>query len=158
MKERRNIMLERTEAYRRAKEALDGVVAEVRSANDPGDFLADTFDALSLLKAAECGGAGHGLVYLVPTPWGGVAVAAYSANPLFSAPDRFSAFDLPSMTDTFTHDLIQVELGTKTDQIIGGFAHAQLGSGLSLLEDREWLAAHEEPKERLAVLAQDLGR
>jgi CHAT domain-containing protein len=58
------------------------------------------------------------------------------------------------MTDTFAHELIQIELGPRTDQIIGGFIHAQLGNGLSLLSDREWLAAHEEPREGFAVLTQ----
>ena len=123
-------------------------------ANDPGDFVNDTFDETAILKAVESLGTGHVLVYLVSTPWGGMAVAAFSANSSLAAGAHFSVFDLPHMTDTFAHDLIQIELGPRTDQIIGGFIHAQLGNGLTLLSDREWLAAHEEPREGFTVLAQ----
>ena len=55
------------------------------------------------------GPAGHGLVYLLSTPWGGMALAALSANPVM-VPSRARLLPLPDLTSDFVSDLIQAEL------------------------------------------------
>jgi hypothetical protein len=149
--EQRSLLLKRAEVYRKTKKTLDYILAEIRIAADPKNFTGDAFDSAALRKTVEFLGTGHALVYLVATPWGGIAVAAFAPN-LLSPSAHFSVFDLPDMTDTFAHSFIQSELGPRTDQIISGFFHAQLGTGLSLLSDQEWLAAHEELQEDGTVL------
>ena len=151
--EQRTLLLERAKAYQKAKETLDNVLTEIDDANDPKNFVNDTLDAAGILNAAESLGPGHALVYLASTPWGGIAIAAFSGIPSLSLSAHFASFNMPRMTDIFVYDLIQTEFGRRTDQIIGGFFHAQLGHGLSLLSNREWLATHEEPHDGFAVLA-----
>jgi hypothetical protein len=101
----------------------------IRTAQDPPDFLENTLDATAILRAAECGGAGHALVYLAATPWGGVAATAFSANPLRNTHARFAMLDLPFLTDALINSLNETTLDDETRHIIGGYAHAQEGNG-----------------------------
>ena len=127
--EQRRLNLAYTEAYQKAKAAFDAIIAEIHAARDPADFLEMTLNPSTILQAAERGGPGHALVYLAATPWGGIAVAALSANQSIPTPARFAALDLPSLTFALVSDLLQTKLSEKTQHLFGGFAHAQAGRG-----------------------------
>ncbi len=128
--------LERIAAYRAAKADFDALVAEIRAAGDPADFLGDTFAASSILAAAGRCGSGHALVYLAATPWGGLAVAAFAAHPGLQAPAHFAAFDLPALTTDLLGELLETHLGDDADRVTGGFACALQGSAFDRL--RAW--------------------
>jgi len=132
--ERRRITQERSDAYHKAVEVFDAVLAEVRAAQDPPDFLDDTLDAATILHAAVSGGAGHALVYLAATSWGGIAIAALSAHPPLHTSAYFAELDLPNLTETVVGSLIEQKLDDKTQSVIGGFGYAQMGNMLDLLQ------------------------
>lgn len=132
--ERRRITQERSDAYHKAAEVFDAVIAEVRAAQDPPGFLDDTLDEATILHAAEDGGAGHALVYLAATPWGGIAIAALNAHPPLHTPAHFAELDLPNLTETVVDSLIEQKLDDKTQSVIGGFGYAQMGNMLELLQ------------------------
>jgi CHAT domain-containing protein/tetratricopeptide (TPR) repeat protein len=129
----RQIMLERTATYREARAAFDAAIEEIRVAQDPPDFLRDTLDATTILQAAEGCGPGHALVYLAAAPWGGVAVAAFSAQPVRSISSAFAALALPALTEEFVRALIETRL-SDSEYITGGFDCAQRGNVLELLQ------------------------
>ncbi len=131
--ERRRAYLEQSEAYYSAQETFEEIVSEIRAAQDPGDFLLDTLDAATILHAAECGGEGHALVYLIATPWGGAGVTAFSANPVLHTQARFDTLELPLLTDRLVAELIETRIDPHTRSIIGGFGHAQQGDMFSWL-------------------------
>jgi tetratricopeptide (TPR) repeat protein len=128
----RRMNLQRTAIYRQAKTTFDAIVAEIRAHNDPADFLNAPLDAATLLQASERCGAGHALVYLAATPWGGMALAAFSANPQMSTSSRFAALMLPELTSDVIGDLIESHLHDASE-ITGGFDCAQRGNALELL-------------------------
>ncbi len=129
----RQLMLERTAAYREAKAAFDTMVAEIRAAQDPADFLNDTLDATMIIEAAKRCGQAHALVYLVATPWGGVAIATFASPSRMQTSSHFAAFTLHNLTDTFVGELIETRL-EDADRITGGFDCAQKGSAFDLLQ------------------------
>lgn len=133
---RRRLDLERTAAYRAARTAFDALVAEIREAEDPADFLGDTFAASSILAAAESCGKGHALVYLAATPWGGLALAAFAAHPGWQTAPRFAALDLPALTTDLLSELLETRLGDDADRVTGGFACALQGNAFDRL--RAW--------------------
>ena len=136
-------------SYRQAKDAFDQLVTEIRLARDPADFLDVSLDATTILGVAEHVGRGHALVYLLATPWGGVAIAACSAHPASGLPARFVAMDLPDLTEKLVTELIETRLNDGSKRVIGGFALAQIGEGVErLLQD--W------PSETLLASAQAL--
>jgi len=132
----RRVSLERTATYRTAKAVFDALVAAIREAQDPADFLNDTFADSSILEAAERCGSGHALVYLVATPWGGLAVAAFAAHPGLQTAARFAAFDLPTLTTDLLSELLETRLGDDADRVTGGFVCALQGNAFELL--RAW--------------------
>ena len=138
--EKRQINLERTRIYHEAMRAFDNVIAEIRAAEDPSDFLMDTVDASTLSRTAACGGVGRALVYLAATPWGGYALAALNTNPSLSTSSRIASLELPEFTSTFLRDLIDTRLDEETPDVIGGFAYAQEGGEavLAMLLDWHW--------------------
>ncbi len=129
----RHIMLERTAAYRDARAAFAAVIEEIRLAQDPPDFLRDTLDAAMILQATEGCGPGHALVYLAATPWGGIAVAAFSAQPARSISAGFAALTLPALTEELVRTLIETRLAD-SEYITGGFDCAQRGNVFELLQ------------------------
>ncbi|HEY6411939.1 MAG TPA: CHAT domain-containing tetratricopeptide repeat protein, partial [Ktedonobacteraceae bacterium] len=137
----RQIMLERTADYRRAKAAFDAAVEEIHVAQDPADFFIDILDAAKILAAAELCGQGHSLVYLAATPWGGVAVAALAAaypiatKPKQRTPSRFAMLPLSALTSEFVGTLIETRLDDNVERITGGFDCAQRGIAFELLQD-----------------------
>src|SRR6266567_3356819 len=135
--EQRGITLERNDAYHKARETFDAITVEIQEAQDPSDFLDDALDAATILHVAEREGAGHALVYLATTPWGGVAIAALSANPDLHTPTRFAMQDLPSVTEALVDSLLQTLLDDQAERVIGGYIHAQEGNGWSWFR-RQW--------------------
>jgi tetratricopeptide (TPR) repeat protein len=130
--DRRAAELAGAAGFRAAQEAFDGVVAEIRAAGDPADFLERDLDQATLWQAARQEPAGHALVYLLATPWGGTALAAVTGNGA-GAGDRMLALDLPELTYAFVMDLLQMELDDRSGRVVGGFGHAQEGRGFSFL-------------------------
>ena len=129
----RHIVLERTAAYRDARAAFDAVIEEIRVARDPADFFHDTLDAAMLLQAAERCGPGHALVYLAATPWGGVAIAALSAQSGMPSSTRFASLALPALTEHVVRGLIETHLAD-SEYVTGGFDCAQRGNVFALLQ------------------------
>ena len=148
--EERERIRQRTTAYRAAKSMLDKVVLEIRREPDLGDFMQDTCNAEALLQAAGQGGQNHALVYLLATPWGGVAVAALATPSLRHGIAPFAMLDIPGLTDEYVKTLIEVRLSDMTDRVIGGYAYAQRGDGDYLLRRRVWPG--ETFRERAAAL------
>lgn len=138
-REQRRIRLERSEVYQKARQALNEVIAEIRAARDPENFLEGILDAKTILQAARCGGPGHALVYLVATPWGGVAVAVLNATHEANTQSCFTTFDLPELTAPLVYELIHLKLDEATNHVIGGFSWAQEGNGF-LLMLRDWMS------------------
>jgi CHAT domain-containing protein len=132
--EQRRRDLERTAAYHEAKAAFDAIVAEVRSAQDPADFLNAPLEPVTILRAALQSGPGHALVYLAAAPWGGVAVGAFAAQPNRAIPAHFAYHDLPGLTEEMVNSLVETRLGGETERVIGGFDCAQRGEALELLK------------------------
>jgi len=130
--ERRQIVLERTEAHCEAREALEKIVTKIRTT-----FPADILDARMIEHAAQQGGAGHALVYLAATQWGGVAVATLNANPALDTRTRFATLELPALTDSLLHDLCETRLDDGTRHISGGFLYARRGDAFDLML-HEW--------------------
>jgi CHAT domain-containing protein/tetratricopeptide (TPR) repeat protein len=128
--ERRAQGLVRAEACRAARGELDAVVAEIRAAGDPADFMDDSLDLATLGRAARTGGVGHTLVYLLATPWGGAALAVHAAGD----GQTTGHLPLPELTSERVGALLQLELGDGSGRVVGGFGHAQEGRGLSFLE------------------------
>ncbi|GCF08497.1 CHAT domain-containing tetratricopeptide repeat protein [Dictyobacter arantiisoli] len=134
---RRHLDLERTGTYRHVKATFDALVTEIRDAHDPDDFLSTSLDATTILRAATHIGPGHTLVYLVATPWGGVAVAAHGGRGQKSSSSQFASLDLPDLTESFVNSLIETRLSSGPEQFIGGFMLAQIGEGFEHL-CQEW--------------------
>ncbi len=129
--------LARSSALHEAQAQLDAVVEEIRAARDPADFLRDTLDMATIWRAASAGPTGHSLVYLLATPWGGLALGALGGNSTKSTTNRVAALALPALTSDLVSDLIQSEKDGISGKVIGGFGHAQEGRGFSFL-DHGW--------------------
>ncbi len=132
--DQRQLMLQHTAVYREAKAAFDAVVEEIHIAQDPADFFIDILDSAKIIEAVEHCGQGHTLVYLVATPWGGVAVAIHAQNAGTPTAAHFSALDLPTLTDERVSTLLETRLADDTDRITGGFDCAQRGNTIELLQ------------------------
>jgi CHAT domain-containing protein/tetratricopeptide (TPR) repeat protein len=138
--QRRQADLALAATLRSAQADLDTAVAEIRAASDPADFLRDDLDMAAIWRAAVRGPVGHGLIYLLATPWGGMALAALRTNPATGAEQRVASLALPDLTSDLVSDLIQAELSELDGRVIGGFGHAQEGRGFSFI-DHNWPGA-----------------
>jgi CHAT domain-containing protein/tetratricopeptide (TPR) repeat protein len=130
----RQIMLERTAHYREAKIAFDTIIEEIHAAKDPANFFANVLDATTIVQIVEDCGAGHALVYLAATPWGGIAVAVLPNLKQTQSTSLFAALDLPSLTDELVNGLVETRLADDANGITGGFYCAQSGSTFELLQ------------------------
>lgn len=130
----RQIMLAHTASYRQARSIFDSVVEEIGAAQDPVDFLHDTLDPTTIVKAVERCGAGHVLVYLAATPWDGMAVAAFASRPDIPGASHFAALVLPDLTEEFVNALIETHLDI-SKRVTGGFDCAQRGNCHVLLQN-----------------------
>jgi len=126
--------LDRIALYRNTKAFFDTVVAEIREAGDPADFLSASLTVETILGAAEYCGQGHTLVCLAATPWGGFAIAAMAANPTFQTTARFAAIDLPALTTELVSELLETHVDDDADAITGGFDSAQSMNGFNQLQ------------------------
>jgi CHAT domain-containing protein len=126
-----------TAAYQQARVIFDTIIAKIRIAQDPVDFLNAPLDAVTILQAAKHIGPKHALVYLAATPWGGVAVAALSAPSGESSVGHFVTLDLPDLTEAWVNTLVETHLNDGSERIIGGFALAQMGEGSDQLK-KQW--------------------
>ncbi|HEX6818558.1 MAG TPA: CHAT domain-containing protein [Ktedonobacterales bacterium] len=129
--EQRASELARATTLREAQARFDAVEDEIRAAGDPADFLRESLDLATLAQARTRGPAGHSLVYLVATPWGGLALAALAGDRTSGI--RVASLPLPQLTSDFVADLIQAEMDAQSGKVIGGFGHAQEGRGLSFI-------------------------
>ena len=132
----RQILLERTASYREARATFDSVIEEIRVAQDPANFLHDTLDTATIVKAAECCGAGHALVYLATTPQGGIAAAAFASYPMHSgrqSASSFASLALPDLTEECVSALIETHMDNSA-RVTGGFDCAQRGNCYTLLQ------------------------
>ena len=155
---RRSHNLEYTEIYHQAKNKFDAIVAEIRSAHDPSDFLETKLNAIKILQIAEQAGPGHALVYLAATPRGGIAVGVLGAYPRASEKDCFVSLDLPHFTTDFVDHLVESQLSDETQRIIGGFAHAQVGSAWGLIQQRWSGATFQQQAETLHGACKQTGQ
>ena len=130
----RQIMLAQTASYRQARTVFDSVIEEIRAAQDPADFLHDTLEPATIVKAAERCGAGHALVYLAATPWGGMAVAAFASHSDRRSASHFAALVLPDLTEEFVNALIETHVDI-SGRVTGGFDCAQRGNCHVLLQN-----------------------
>jgi CHAT domain-containing protein/tetratricopeptide (TPR) repeat protein len=128
--ERRQIDLDRSTAFHIASDQFDTIIAEIHNAQDPAGFLDDEITIDTIWRALEPLTPAHALVYIIATPWGGKALAAFKGS---SSTNHCAALDLPDLTSEFVYDLIQIELKDRTRRIVGGFGHAQEGRGFGFV-------------------------
>jgi hypothetical protein len=76
---------------------------------------------------------GHAIVYLLATPWGGLALAIF--GPAADEPATIESCPLPELTYKLVAELIQVSLddGPGPRRIVGGYGTAQEGIALNWL-------------------------
>jgi CHAT domain-containing protein/tetratricopeptide (TPR) repeat protein len=156
--EKRRRSLQRMKAYHQAKNKFDAIVAEVRAAHDPADFMETGLDAAKILQVAEQAGPGHALVYLAATHWGGIAVGVLGAYPSASGEDGFVSLDLPHFTMDFVNHLVEFQLSDDTQHIIGGFIHAQEGSAWGLIQQGWSGATFRQQAETLHAACKQTGQ
>ncbi|WP_018505654.1 CHAT domain-containing protein [Parafrankia discariae] len=108
--ERQVAELDRMRRFHGARARFDRIVAAVRAAGDPPDFLAESCDLDTLRGAAGALGTGGAVVYVLPTPWGGLALAVRDR----SAGGGVVALDLPGLTDDLLVPLLE-HLGLAQD-------------------------------------------
>jgi CHAT domain-containing protein len=128
--ERRGAELARIEAFRAARLSFDAVVAEIQEAGDPANFLPGGV-TLDVIRRAASDPTGRALVYLLATPWGGLALTASGSTD--EAAMHVRMVELPGLTYAFVMDLLQQELDARGGRIVGGFGHAQEGRGFSFV-------------------------
>jgi len=100
--------LARVSRQHQARAAFDEIISTIRAAKDPADFLYDDFSAETLLHIIAEKPTGYALIYLLLTPWGGLAVGIL--NPAPGTSPRFVALDLPALTpDAFHREAVKGE-------------------------------------------------
>jgi CHAT domain-containing protein len=134
---RQQMDLARLKAFQQARTNFEAVIEEIRTNGDPADFLSDTLDIATIYQASTYCGAEHALIYLLATPWGGLALVARAGNGLQGMVGRCRALELPQLTTDFLESLVEVKLPA-SGYIIGGLAHAQENSGWNAIEVQEW--------------------
>ncbi len=128
---------ERTAAFHAARTALDDIVAEARAAGAAPDFLEETSSPETILRAAQVA-PGHAIIYIAATPWGGVAVGAFSGSSSSRAEAgeaHFAHLELPELIVERVFGLVHALLADDALHIIGGFEYAQRGSGMAALTE-----------------------
>jgi len=135
--EHQQMDLTRLQAFQQARSIFEAVIEEIRANGDPADFLRDAPDMARIYQACACCGAGHALVYLLATPWGGEALVARAGNTLPGTLDRCGALALPRLTTDLLESLVEVKL-PGSGHIIGGLAHAQENSGWNAIDAQGW--------------------
>lgn len=130
--EQRREDLKRMEEYRSARELFEQMDAEIRAASDLVEPPRNV-DLTTILRATTVGGPRHSIVYLLTTPWGGIALGAFGPECSGQEQDRFGVLDLPECTDRLMKQLLQVPIGDGTSALVGGYAQAQIYEGVGHL-------------------------
>ena len=128
--ERREAYLGAVVEYRSVRARFDALIAEIQTAHDPADFIQQTITSADLVRSARQQAAGHAIVYLLVTPWGGVALGVLCSNPALGTSDRIAALDLPVLTTSLVNDLLEQSLPENPQRFLGGYGLAQEGSQL----------------------------
>ena len=146
--EQRAVHLAQLDAFREAKLEFDAIVAEIRQAEDPRDFLEDDFDATAFAQLRTYMPSKHALVYLLYSRWGGIAIGRFSGTADEDDLHYVAAMEYPTLTTDFVVSVIERPLDDQATvgsnemarRIIGGFGHAQGRSGGGLIM-RYWPGA-----------------
>ncbi|QBD74845.1 CHAT domain-containing protein [Ktedonosporobacter rubrisoli] len=125
--------LARVAAVNEAKKAFDATVEAIRAARDPADFLLEDFRAETLLQLLSEKPAGHAIIYVLPTQYGGLALGVLGKNPETGTSARFAILNLPELTDAMVRKLMVTTTPDDTSRFIGGYALAQQERGLKAL-------------------------
>ena len=120
--EQREAYLVAVAAYRAVRKRFDGLLVEIQAAHDPADFIQQTISVTDLLRSARQQAAGHAIVYLLVTPWGGVALGILSGNPALGTNDRIAALDLPEVTSTLVNDLLEQRFPDHPERFLVGMS------------------------------------
>ena len=131
--------LTRAAALRQARAAFDETVATIRVTKDPADFLYDDFSSETIARILSEKPAAHGLIYLLATPWGGMALSALNApsaqggQGIYSKQStRFTVLELPMLTLDALRKRIS-NAPSDASYVLGGYGYAQESRGLVLL-------------------------
>jgi CHAT domain-containing protein len=130
--EQRREHLKRMEEYRSARDLFERVDTEIRTTCDLSEPPRDV-DLSTILRATTVGGPRHAVVYLLTTPWGGIALGAFGSECSEQQQDRFGVLDLPECTDRLMKQLLQMPIGDGTSALVGGYAQAQIYEGVGHL-------------------------
>lgn len=126
--------LARTTALHEARTAFDATVAAICAAGDPADFLYDNFSSETLLHILAEKPAGHALIYLLPTPLGGIALGVFRGNPAVDATAHFASIDLLDLTVEAVHRCALRMAHDDISRPLGGYALAQGNRGLEIMK------------------------
>jgi CHAT domain-containing protein/tetratricopeptide (TPR) repeat protein len=167
-----------------ARAAFDAAVEAIRAARAPAAFLRDDLTPETLFGSSRLGGTSdapsasqrHTIVYLIATPWGGVALAAFPVReqrPLRTPQKRaqvigatyYAALDLPALTERAAGAALTSDQMGAGARLTGGLAYAQEGAAFKMLLDdwpgmaqsqevdrleRAWLTSEPDDAEHIA--------
>jgi len=141
--------LAHAEATRRAQARFHAALSAIRAAGDPPHFLEDTTRWSALRAALEQLPAGQAIVYLLATPWGGLALGLRLDSAQTTGDEdarkrsglrwnaqagvEYATLALPHLTDALLQDTLEVELQDGSGRLVGGFGVAQTGRAWDLL-------------------------
>jgi CHAT domain-containing protein/tetratricopeptide (TPR) repeat protein len=131
--EQRQFVLLRNNEYRRIKEEFDQIIAGIREAQDPPDFLQINSTIDVIWDALEVGEMEYAIVYLFSTPWGGMALGAFKEE---NKSNYIEALNIPNLKNSFVQDLIAPDPHDLDERVSHGFMLAQVGAGLRPLDHR----------------------
>ncbi|HEV8190387.1 MAG TPA: CHAT domain-containing protein, partial [Ktedonobacterales bacterium] len=134
----------RAEHFVAAKAAFDEMIEEIRVACDPADFFQDAVDTTGLLRAAVDRDEHRAAIYLLATPWGGMAVGVFPSQDATTQEPHVAALDLPRLTSHAIEDLLEITPTDDPTEIVGGYTWAQEYNGFGLLADEHDGATLEE--------------
>lgn len=167
-----------------ARGAFDAIVEAIRAAGDPATFLRDDLTAENLLTSTRIGPTedrtgmpqDHAIVYLIATPWGGMAIATIATREGPTAhvlqgrsqivgTTCYTVLDLPLLTERVVADALTSDEAGVGAPLTGGLAYAQEGAAFKMLLDdwpgvtqsqaverleRAWLASEPDSVEQIA--------
>lgn len=132
--EQRQQHLQAIEVCRQAEHDFKMIVQEIRTEEGFDVLQEEKPDASTIVKIARRIGLQHALAYLVATPWGGFALVALPTDQNTEPEKSFFAVNLLHLTTHLIADLLDSRSGDDTNTLIGGYAYAQRGQGLDLLD------------------------
>ncbi len=132
--EQRQQRLQAIEVCRQADHDFKMIVQEILTVEGFDVLQQEKPDASTILKAAGQIGPQHALAYLAATPWGGFALVALPTAQHTKSEESFFAVNLPRLTTHLIAGLLDSRSGDGTNTLLGGYAYAQQGQGLGLLD------------------------